>query len=42
REARASLAAWKDDYNQERPHSALGNVPPVEFAVKMRMENRAT
>ena len=41
REARAGLAAWKEDYNKERPHSALGNIPPVEFAEKIRMEKRA-
>ena len=41
REARAGLAAWKENYNEERPHSALGNIPPVEFAEKMWMEKRA-
>ncbi len=41
REARAGLAAWKEDYNQERPRSALGNIPPVEFAEKTKMEKRA-
>ena len=31
-QARAVLAAWKDDYNNVRPHSALGNLSPVEYA----------
>ncbi len=31
-QARAVLAAWKDDYNTFRPHSALGNLTPSEFA----------
>ncbi|WP_230646950.1 integrase core domain-containing protein, partial [Bradyrhizobium sp. Leaf401] len=31
-QARAVLAAWKDDYNNARPHSALGNLTPTEYA----------
>jgi putative transposase len=31
-QVRAVLAAWKDDYNNARPHSALGNLTPAEFA----------
>jgi putative transposase len=30
--AREALAIWKDDYNTIRPHSALGNLPPVTYA----------
>ena len=30
--AREALAGWKDDYNTVRPHSAIGNVPPVIYA----------
>jgi putative transposase len=30
--ARATLAAWKDDYNMVRPHSGLGNLAPLIFA----------
>ena len=30
-EARAVLAAWRDDYNRVRPHSALANKTPEEF-----------
>jgi hypothetical protein len=32
REASAVLADWKHDYNTVRPHSALGNLPPAEYA----------
>lgn len=30
--AREVLAAWKDDYNTVRPHSAIGNMPPALYA----------
>lgn len=30
--ARVMLAAWKDDYNTIRPHSALGNLAPAIYA----------
>ena len=31
-EARRIVEAWRCDYNQQRPHSALGNRTPQEFA----------
>jgi hypothetical protein len=31
-QVRAVLSAWKDDYNNVRPHSALGNLTPTEYA----------
>ena len=31
-DARQIVEAWRQDYNQERPHSALGYQTPVEFA----------
>ena len=33
RHARAMLAAWKRDYNEVRPHSALGGLTPGEASV---------
>jgi len=33
-QARRLTAAWKDDYNHDRPHSSLGYVTPVEFAAR--------
>ena len=29
--ARAALADWRHDYNTIRPHSGIGNVPPVAY-----------
>jgi putative transposase len=40
-EARSAITGWKEDYNQNRPHSALGNIPPAEFAMKMALEKLA-
>lgn len=30
--ARAAVASWVDDYNTERPHSALGYLSPAAYA----------
>lgn len=40
-EARTAIQLWKEDYNKRRPHSALGNVTPAEFASKMALEKLA-
>jgi putative transposase len=45
-DAREKTEEWRRDYNQSRPHSSLGNVPPEEYAalngaakaVKTRLE----
>jgi len=31
-EAQQVARAWLRDYNQHRPHTALGGLPPAEFA----------
>jgi putative transposase len=28
------MAAWKEDYIANRPHSGLGNITPNEFAAR--------
>ena len=30
-DARETLKEWQEDYNWRRPHSALGNLTPMEF-----------
>ncbi len=40
-DARTQIDTWKEDYNSHRPHSALGHIPPGEFAMKMRLEKLA-
>ncbi|MGU0610903.1 IS3 family transposase [Pseudomonas aeruginosa] len=35
-EARIRIAAWRRDYNEHRPHSAIGNPTPAEFAASWR------
>jgi putative transposase len=35
-EARRAVAAYREDYNRVRPHSALGNRTPEEFAATLR------
>ncbi len=37
-DARQKLEAWRRDYNQNRPHSAIGHLTPVEFANQIRTE----
>ncbi len=33
-DARAKIEAWRRDYNEFRPHTALGHLTPQEFAAK--------
>ncbi len=40
-DARIEISKWRNDYNNERPHSALGNVPPTEFAMKQALDEKA-
>ena len=35
--ARAVIAAWRRDYNEARPHSSIGRIPPAEFALRHRL-----
>ncbi len=31
-QARAEIASWRQDYNEVRPHSSIGRMPPAKFA----------
>jgi putative transposase len=33
-EARSKIETWRCDYNEVRPHSALGNRTPIEYAAQ--------
>jgi putative transposase len=35
-QARTAVAAWRRDYNEVRPHSSLGRIPPAQFAEQHR------
>jgi putative transposase len=35
-DARDKVEAWRRDYNEERPHSALGNATPEEYAALVK------
>ncbi len=36
-DVRARLEAWFVDYNEHRPHSALGHLAPREYARRRRI-----
>ena len=40
--AREKIAAWVDDYNTGRPHSALGYATPAAFAADLRKQGAAS
>jgi putative transposase len=35
-EAKAKIEAWRRDYNESRPHQALREQTPAEFAARAR------
>ena len=40
-DARETLEEWLEDYNWRRPHSALGNLTPMEFLQRRTMDKMA-
>jgi putative transposase len=41
-DARRLIEAWRIDYNESRPHIALGNIPPREYALRARTSTAPT
>jgi putative transposase len=39
-EARETIEAWRYDYNHLRPHSSLGALTPIEFAMLKRQQQQ--
>jgi len=37
--AKKVIAAWRRDYNEQRPHSSLNYLTPAEFAVNQRQHS---
>ena len=35
-QARQEISRWRRDYNEVRPHSAIGRIPPAQFAAAHR------
>lgn len=40
-QAREIISKWRNDYNYTRPHSAIGNIPPAEYASQFRLDKQA-
>jgi len=41
-QARETIAIWRQDYNEVRPHGTIGRIPPAAFAAKHRNPNPST
>ena len=41
-QARDCITEWRKDYNEVRPHSSLGRIPPAQFAQQQRIHIFAT
>lgn len=40
-DAQHKILEWQQDYNETRPHSSLGNIPPREFAAQWQLNQTA-
>jgi len=41
-EAKRLIEAWRIDYNVSRPHMGIGNIPPREYALQVRLLEKNT
>jgi putative transposase len=41
-QASALIETWRRDYNESRPHTALNNLPPAEYATRSRNRSDIT
>lgn len=39
---RSVIDAWREDYNEHRPHSALGYLPPAKYAAALKAAQQKT
>ena len=40
-DAQQKILEWQQDYNEPRPHSSLGNIPPRDFAAQWQSNTAA-
>lgn len=40
KDARMQIMAWQQEYNESRPHRALGEIAPAEFARQRRLKGK--
>ena len=40
-DAQQKMLGWQRDYNEDRPHSSLGEIPPREFAAQWQLTQAA-
>ena len=38
-QARELIGVWRQDYNEVRPHSSIGRIPPAQFAARHRQSS---
>jgi putative transposase len=39
-DARVKIRAWRDEYNNDRPHSSIGNLTPMEYAMSLGLPKK--
>ena len=39
-DARTKIQGWRDEYNNDRPHSSIGNLTPREYAMSLGMPKK--